>query len=84
MSEDLWSVAHARRAEKDIARLDPLIRRVLATIGQLAADPRRGQLRKLTGQDGWRLRVGEWRVLVNPEDTTRAIGVQRVLPHGRA
>ncbi len=84
-AEDLWSVEYARRAERDIARLDPPIRRrVLIAVSQLATDPHRGQLRKLTGQEGWRLRVGDWRVLVKLDDRTRAIRVHRVLPRGRA
>ena len=67
MSEDLWSVYYARRAEKDVARLDPpMRRRVLAAVGQLAADPHSGQLRKLTGQDGWRLRAVSYTHLTLP------------------
>jgi mRNA-degrading endonuclease RelE of RelBE toxin-antitoxin system len=41
MSDGLWRVDFARRAEKDIARLDPPVgRRVLATVGELDADAR--------------------------------------------
>jgi mRNA interferase RelE/StbE len=83
--EDDWVLAYARRAEKDINRLDPQMRRrVLAALGQLSADPQTGQLRKLTGRSESRLRVGEWRILINLNLATRTIVVKRVLPRGRA
>jgi mRNA interferase RelE/StbE len=83
--EDVWRVEYARRAEKDIARLDaPIRRRVIAALGELAADPHGRQLRKLAGREGWRLRVGDWRVLLKLDENAQAIGVQRVLPRGRA
>jgi mRNA interferase RelE/StbE len=39
---------------------------------------------KLTGQDAWRLRVGDWRVIFERDEAIRVIGVVRVLPRGRA
>jgi mRNA interferase RelE/StbE len=84
-TEGDWVLDYARRAEKDINRLDPpMRRRVLAALGQLSADPHTGQLRKLTGRSESRLRVGEWRVLMDLDLETRTIIVKRVLPRGRA
>jgi hypothetical protein len=49
-AKDDWVLDYAGRAEKDVSRLDPpMRRRVLAALGKLAADPHAGQLRKLTG-----------------------------------
>jgi mRNA interferase RelE/StbE len=85
MSEGLWRVEYARRAEKDILGLDaPIRRRILSAVGELAGGVHTGQLRKLTGRDGWLLRVGDWRVLVDLDEATRTIRVQSVLPRGRA
>jgi mRNA-degrading endonuclease RelE of RelBE toxin-antitoxin system len=83
--ERAWSLGYAGRAEKDIARLDrPTRQRVLASLVELSLDPAAGQLRKLTGRSEHRLRVGEWRVLVELSQTTHTIIVKRVLPRGRA
>jgi mRNA interferase RelE/StbE len=83
-SERAWSLHYAGRAEKDVARLDkPMRQRVLASLGELSLDPT-GQLRKLIGRSEYRLRVGEWRVLVELNQTTHTIVVKRVLPRGRA
>jgi mRNA interferase RelE/StbE len=79
-----WSLHYAGRAEKDVARLDkPMRQRVLVSLGELSLDPAAGQLRKLTGRSEYRLRVGEWRVLLELDLTTPMIVVKRVLPRGR-
>ena len=41
-------------------------------------------LRRLQGSDGWRLRVGAWRVRLRLDFEARAVVVVRVLPRGRA
>jgi mRNA interferase RelE/StbE len=80
-----WNLDYTGRAEKDIARLDrPMRRRVLASLGKLSDDPDAGQLRKLTGRSESRLRVGEWRVLLELDQRTHTIIVKRILPRGRA
>jgi len=55
-----WTVSYAKRAEKDIARLDAKLRqRILLAIGRLVADPDNVTgVRKLTGRPEWRLRIG--------------------------
>jgi mRNA interferase RelE/StbE len=83
--EERWSVEYARRAEKDIARLDPPLRkRVLRALGEVAANPGGVQLRKLAGSEEWRMRVGDWRVRFVRDEKERVIYVTRVLPRGRA
>jgi mRNA interferase RelE/StbE len=84
-AEDSWSLDYARRAEKDLERLDrPTRQRVLGALGKLAGDPHVGQLRRLKGRSESRLRVGEWRVLLELHPASRSITVKRVLPRGRA
>jgi mRNA interferase RelE/StbE len=66
-------------------RLDPAIRgRVGSALDRLSADPRSGALRKLVGRPEWRLKVGDWRVLVELDVETHTIRVARILPRGRA
>jgi len=57
---------------------------VIAAIEQLAADPTKAELRKLSGREGSRLRVGDWRVILQLNRRERQITICRVLPRGRA
>ena len=86
MNDAVWRVELTRTAQRDLRRLDPPVRqRVSDALRALAADPHRaGQLRKLTGAPEWRLRVGDWRVLVLLDGPQRVVQVTRVLPRGRA
>jgi mRNA interferase RelE/StbE len=82
---DRWALVYAKRAEKDIARLDaPIRRRVFSALERLAADDPTMKARKLTGVDEWRIRVGDWRVRFTRDHGTRTIHVTHVLPRGRA
>lgn len=84
MSGRPWSVAFERRADKDLDRLDPPIkRRVLAAIDRLASEPQTAQLSQLTNRPESRMRVGDWRILLEFDVATRAIVILRVLPRGR-
>lgn len=85
MSVEPWSVEFERRADKDLERLDPPIReRVFSGLERLASDPHSAGLRKLSGRPESRLRVGDWRVIVELDVAQRTIVVLRVLPRGRA
>ncbi len=81
-----WTLSYAKRAEKDIARLDAKLRqRILVGIGRLVADPDNAVgVRKLTGRSEWRLRIGDWRVRFVRDHITRVIHITRVLPRGGA
>jgi mRNA interferase RelE/StbE len=80
-----WLVEFERRAQKDLERLDPQVKqRVLSAIGRLADDPGSADLRRLTGGAQSRLRVGDWRVIIELDIISRTIIVERILPRGRA
>jgi mRNA interferase RelE/StbE len=80
-----WAVEFERRADKDLERLDPQVKqRVLAAIGRLSDDPGGADLRSLRGRAESRLRVGDWRVIIQLDVAARAIIIQRILPRGRA
>jgi len=58
---------------------------VLAALEGLVADPGQAAgVRRLTGSEEWRLRVGDWRARFTRDETERAIYVTRILPRGRA
>ena len=86
MSRIHWRLVYANSARRDLRRLDRPIRdRILDALERLADHgPESGTLVKLKGRSGARLRVGDWRVIVELDALNRAIRVKRVLPRGRA
>ncbi|MFI4991427.1 MAG: type II toxin-antitoxin system RelE/ParE family toxin [Solirubrobacterales bacterium] len=74
-----------RSAEKDLRRLDPPVRkRVLGGLDRLLAEDRSLDVRRLTGNEHFRLRVGDWRVIFDYDRETKTVLVRRILPRGRA
>lgn len=62
----MWAVSYTTDAIKVLSRLDPMTaKRIRAKILALAADPLSANNNgtKLVGVDGYRLRVGDWRVV---------------------
>jgi len=67
------------------ANLDPPARtRIFDALALLVGNPPVGDVKKLTGQDAHRLRVGDWRARIRLDHEARVIVVTRVLPRGRA
>jgi mRNA-degrading endonuclease RelE of RelBE toxin-antitoxin system len=52
---------------------------VEVALKRLAADPSRVDLKKLAGSDGWRVRVGQWRMLLDFDGQAGVMRVARVL-----
>jgi mRNA interferase RelE/StbE len=86
MTDQPWSIELSPSGRKDLNRLDRQVRRrVYTALQRVAADPHQAAgVRKLTGLDEWRIRVGDWRVRFIRDDDVRVIYVTRVLPRGRA
>jgi mRNA interferase RelE/StbE len=86
VSEAPWRLQFAARAERDLRRLDRSVRvRVYAALERLLEDPHHaGGLRRLSGRPESRLRVGDWRVILQLDAAERVIYVKQVLPRGRA
>ena len=76
MSYSVWVL---RRAQKEIARLPKdSYNQVRDRIRALADDPRPRGCRKLSGREGWRLRVGTYRVLYEIDDEGDKVTVLHV------
>lgn len=69
-----------RGAERDLRRLSPdVFRRVNAAILSLAQNPRPAGTQRLVGDlTGWRIRVGDYRVLYQINDEAREVVIVRV------
>ncbi|MGO9955186.1 MAG: type II toxin-antitoxin system RelE family toxin [Solirubrobacteraceae bacterium] len=85
MTDETWGVTFTPRARRDLRALDPQIRdRVLSAIDRVVARDPAVDVRRLTGSEELRVRVGDWRVRFTRDVEAKLIVVQRVLPRGRA
>ena len=68
-----------KSAQKEIQSLPRAeIKRVVAKIQQLAANPRMQDSKKLTSQEQYRVRVGQYRILYEIHDDVLLVMVVRV------
>ena len=76
----MYRVLLERSAERDLRRLSAEVHgRVIAAIQGLARNPRPPGCRKLTGgQNDWRIRVGDYRVVYEITDEIRVVRVNRI------
>ena len=77
-----WKIVIAPIAEKCIFMIpNPDKRRILAAINKLYAGLS-GDLKPLQGREGWRLRVGDWRILLDIDIEARLILVKYIDSRG--
>ncbi len=64
-----YQVQIERRAQKALAGItQPHQNRLIEAIRGLAADPRPPRANKLSGREGWRVRVGAYRIIYEIHD----------------
>ena len=76
-----YTVRLESRAERDLKRLSrDMLRRVDAKLLSLAKNPRPRGVRKLAGRegDGWRVRIGDHRILYTIDDDGQTVSVYRI------
>ena len=67
------------RAEKELRKLPAAIRRrIVDAIDSLAHDPRPASSRKMVGSSGFRMRVGDYRVIYEIKDEIVSIFVIKI------
>ena len=77
----MWSVTYTADAIRALAGMDRTVaKRIRAKILALARAPRapNNNVRKLTGIDGYRLRIGDWRVIYTLKHEILTVIVIRV------
>ena len=77
----MWSVAYTADAIRKLSRMDRAVaRRIRSKILALARDPKapNNNVRKLTGVPGYRLRVGDWRVIYTLKHEVLTVIVVRI------
>ena len=74
-----YAIAILRRAQKELQRLPRAdYERVRDAIRALADAPRPPGCVALTGRDGWRIRVGNYRVIYEINDTQHLVTILHV------
>ncbi len=74
-----YRVILPKSVRKVLDRLpDDIANRVLARLAALETNPRPPNVKKLKGRDGWRLRVGDYRVIYDIDDPTLQVLVVTV------
>lgn len=65
-----YSIKITRSAQKDLAKL-PIkdYKKAIREINCLSENPRPKGCKKLSGRDGWRIRIGDFRVIYNIIDS---------------
>jgi len=77
---DRYSITFARSARKELEYLDTtIVEKVFPKIESLANQPRPRGCRKLKGGNNlWRIRIGDYRVIYSIEDRGRVVDIVAV------
>ncbi|OIN58494.1 type II toxin-antitoxin system RelE family toxin [Arsenicibacter rosenii] len=71
-----YQILLSRKAQKQLDKLSDLVANpILNAIAELADDPRPDGCKKLKGRDGYRIRIGRYRVIYEIFDTELVIDV---------
>lgn len=74
-----YQVLILRRAQKELAAISkPDYGRVRDAVITLAENPRSSNCKKLVGREGWRIRVGDYRVIYEVEDTKQIVTILHI------
>ncbi len=74
-----YSVFILRRAQKELAKLPAgTYERIRDAIRNLSENPRPGRCRKLINREGWRIRVGDYRVIYEIDDERQIVTVLHI------
>lgn len=76
---DSYSLRVKKSAEKELRALPkPDLKRVLRRIGALAGDPRPRDCRRLSGEERYRIRQGDWRVVYAIDEERRMVEIVKI------
>ena len=74
-----YTILILRRAQKELAQLpSEVYERVRDAIRTLGQDPRSPGCLKLTGRDGWRIRVGNYRIIYEVDDRQQNVTILHI------
>jgi|HubBroStandDraft_4_1064222.scaffolds.fasta_scaffold991569_1 mRNA interferase RelE/StbE len=71
-----WAVAVSNRARRNLKRVPAADQqRIMAALDDMGSDPLSGDVVKLAGQDAFRRRVGNYRIIFQIDFKALAVGV---------
>lgn len=74
-----YSLHILRRAQKELAQLPKQeYERIKKSVQKLSQDPGPEGCKKLTGREGWGIRVGDYRVIYEIDDLQQALTVLHI------
>lgn len=74
-----WGLVVASRAKRQFRRLPAHDRDAIeAALFEMCADPFSGDVKRMRGTDGWRRRVGDWRILYKFDEHNKVIVVTAI------
>ena len=74
-----YRISLLRRAQKELGELPHAVyERVCDSVRALGQDPRPPGCLKLAGREGWRIRVGEYRVIYEIDDEQQSVTVMHI------
>jgi mRNA interferase RelE/StbE len=74
-----YSIGILRRAQKELAQLPKQeYERIKEAIKSLTQDPRPAGCKKLSGREGWRIRVGDYRVIYEIDDPQQSLTILHI------
>ena len=75
----MYGIVYDKRIQKDLNAIPKnILRLILNRIEKLRTNPRHKGVEKLVGIEGWRVRVGKYRILYQIDDRKRIITIYRV------
>ncbi|MBN1191441.1 MAG: type II toxin-antitoxin system RelE/ParE family toxin [Dehalococcoidales bacterium] len=76
-----YKILILRGAQKELSGLPKTTyERAKDAIRRLADDPRPRGCRKLSGRDGWRIRIGDYRVIYEINDKNKSVTILHIGP----
>lgn len=82
-----YSLLIKKQAKKKLKELPPTdrnrITEKIVLLGKNPDDPRLN-IKKLTGDPFYRLRVGSWRIIFDRQDEVKIIAIEKIKPRGDA
>lgn len=81
----MYEIVFSRRALKELSKLPKdVIQRIREKLEQIALDPygQHNNVTKLTNRPGYRLHIGDWRVIYELQDDQLVILVLRIASRG--
>ena len=74
-----YRVRIEKRASKALEKIDVVIRkRIVEVIRSLADNPRPRGIKKMKNREGWRVRIGDYRVIYGIDDERSLVSVAKI------